>query len=154
MYTQATSGAYGQQGQQSETVDRFENLDLDMFLKLMIAELQNQDPMNPMDNHELIQQISQIREIESNSRLTETLEAVMLGQNVNTASAMIGRHVEGLTDDGSRVSGRVDRVSVTDGKPVLHVGEQSISLTNVGEILAEPAEEGEPAEEDQESASE
>ncbi|NLX96047.1 MAG: hypothetical protein GXY83_07715 [Rhodopirellula sp.] len=141
MYTQGTSGVSGQQGQQSETVDRLQDVDLNIFLKLMIAELQNQDPMEPMNNHELIQQVSQMREIESNSRLTETLEAVLLGQNMTTASTLIGRNVEGLTDEGTRVSGRVERVSVEDGKPMLHIGEEAISLTNVGEILAESAEE-------------
>jgi flagellar basal-body rod modification protein FlgD len=139
MYTRGTSGVNGQQGQQSETVDRLRDVDLDVFLKLLIAELQNQDPMNPMDNHQILQQVSQIREIESNSRLTDTLEAVLLGQNMTTASGLIGRMVEGLTDDGTRVSGRVDRVSVADGKPMLHIGQQSISLSNVGEIKAEPA---------------
>ncbi|NUQ61000.1 MAG: flagellar biosynthesis protein FlgD [Pirellulales bacterium] len=139
MYTNQTSGVSGQQGQQSATVDRLQEVDLDVFLKLMIAELQNQDPMNPMDNHELIQQVSQIREIESNSRLTETLEAVLLGQNMTTASGLIGRAVQGLTEDGTKVSGRVDRVTVADGKPVLHIGDQSLGLSNIGEILAEPA---------------
>lgn len=140
MYTQGTSGVSGQQGQQSETVDRMREVDLDVFMKMLIAELQHQDPMNPMDNQQILQQISQIREIESNSRLTETLESVMLGQNVATASGLIGRMVEGLTDGGDRVSGRVDRVSVTDGKPMLHIGEQSIGLSNVSEITAETAD--------------
>jgi flagellar basal-body rod modification protein FlgD len=137
MYTQAAAGA-GSGAQQSQTVDRLREVDLNVFLKLLIAELQSQDPMSPMDNHEILQQISQIREIESNSRLTETLQAVTLGQTMTTASNLIGRTVEGLSNDGVRVSGKVDRVSVTDGKAMLHIGTKSVSLANVGEIRAEP----------------
>ena len=39
------------------------DLDINQFLQLMIAELTNQDPLNPMDNTQLVQQIGAIREI-------------------------------------------------------------------------------------------
>ncbi|MEO1498042.1 MAG: flagellar hook capping FlgD N-terminal domain-containing protein [Planctomycetota bacterium] len=96
-----------------------ENLDLDVFLEIMLEELQNQDPLDPMDNGELLDQLSQIREISSNDKLTETLDSVLLGQNVTTATGLIGTEVEGLTDDGRRVSGAVQRVKINDGQPTL-----------------------------------
>ena len=42
--------------------DAYSDIDIDEFLALMIAELQNQDPLDPMDNSEMVQQIGQIRE--------------------------------------------------------------------------------------------
>ena len=39
------------------------DLDIDQFLKLMVTELTNQDPLNPMDNTQLVQQIGEIRQI-------------------------------------------------------------------------------------------
>jgi flagellar basal-body rod modification protein FlgD len=114
------------------------DVDLDEFLKLLIAELQNQDPLSPMDNNQILQQVSQIREIESNSRLTETLEAVQLGQAMATASSLIGQYITAMTAEGDRVSGLVDRVSVIDGQPKLMVGDYEIELHNVGEILGVP----------------
>ena len=56
-----------------------------------MAELQNQDPMEPMKNSELLQQVSQIRAIQSNDRLTDTLESVSLGQNLATAGNLLDR---------------------------------------------------------------
>ena len=50
------------------------DLDLNEFLQLMITELQNQDPLDPMDNSEILQQITQIREISATDSLQETLE--------------------------------------------------------------------------------
>ena len=133
----ASVGLSGQQGAQNPTGhDAFRDVDLNVFLKLLITELQNQDPMNPMDNHQMLQQISQIREIESNARLTETLEAVLMGENLSTASSMIDRLIMGLSEDGQVVAGRVERVSVVDGEPKLHVGEHLIRLKNVSEISA------------------
>src|SRR5687767_16024523 len=92
--------------------DALRDLDMSEFLKLMISELQNQDPLNPLENAEILQQISQIREIGATGRLTETLEAVLLGQNLTSATSMIGKTVEALADDASTVKGVVDKVTV------------------------------------------
>ena len=97
------------------------DLDLDDFLDLMIAELQNQDPLNPLENDELVAQISQIREVGATDRLTETLDAVLLGQNIASATNLIGAEIDALSDDGQRVTGVVDSISVAGGAPKLHL---------------------------------
>lgn len=99
--------------------DAFNDIDLNVFLNLMITELQNQDPLNPLENDELLAQISQIREVGATDKLTETLEAVLLGQNVSSATNLIGADVVALTDNGERVDGNVQSVTITDGQPRL-----------------------------------
>ena len=133
----STSGVGGtsNNGSQGTNSDALRGLDMDQFLKLMIAELQNQDPLNPMENSEMLQQISQIREIGSTDKLTKTLDAVLLGQNLTTASGMIGALVSGLGEDLDPLAGVVERVSVTDGTPRLHIGDRTMTLNNVGEVL-------------------
>ncbi|MEN1679817.1 MAG: flagellar hook capping FlgD N-terminal domain-containing protein [Planctomycetota bacterium] len=96
-----------------------DGLDVDEFLDLMIAELQNQDPLNPLENDELVAQIGQIREIAASDNLTETLDAVLLGQNVSSATNLIGADVVALTDAGERVSGNVRKVTIDNGTPKL-----------------------------------
>ncbi len=95
------------------------DVDLDDFLNLMIAELQNQDPLNPLENDELIAQISQIREVGATENLTQTLNAVLLGQNISSATNLIGADVVALNDVGQRVSGNVRVVTIVDGQPQL-----------------------------------
>jgi flagellar basal-body rod modification protein FlgD len=114
------------------------DLDLDDFLNLMIAELQNQDPLNPLENDELIAQISQIREVGATDRLTETLDAVLLGQNIASATNLIGAEIDALSDDFQRVQGVVGRVSVADGQPKLHLdlGPQAAASSEPGSIEA------------------
>jgi flagellar basal-body rod modification protein FlgD len=117
------------------------DMDMDDFLDLMIAEMQNQDPLNPMENSEMLQQISQMRSVSATDKLTTTLDAVLLGQNVTTASNLIGKEVNAMTDDGKSIAGTVDRVTVTpseDDNPAtvkVHIGDYSVSLGNVREIL-------------------
>ena len=97
------------------------DLDMDDFLKLMISELQNQDPLNPLENDELVAQISQIRSVGATEKLTETLDAVLLGQNISSATYLIGAQISGISDDNQRVDGIVDRISVAEGEPKLHL---------------------------------
>lgn len=111
-------------------------LDMDTFLHLMLAELKNQDPLNPLDNAELLAQISQIREVGATDRLTETLESVLLGQNIASATNLIGADVIALTDKGERVSGNVRRVSIDGGQPKLDlaVGPQAVTGPTEGNV--------------------
>ena len=120
---------------------KLQDLDIDEFLKLMITELTNQDPLNPMDNAQLVEQIGQIRSISATSQLSDTLGAVLSGQNLSTASSLIGKRVAALTDQLENVTGVVDRVSVEVDKDDndkrtfrVHIGDKKIDLKNVREI--------------------
>lgn len=101
------------------------DLDVDSFLKLMIAELQNQDPLNPMENDQMLAQIGQMREIAASDKLTSTLDGVLLGQNIASATNLIGADIDAITDDNQKITGTVDKVSVSDGVPKLHIQEDS-----------------------------
>ena len=126
-----------QSGAQAANHDAYKSLDLNTFMKLLVTEMSNQDPLDPMNNQEILQQISQIRSIEASDRLTTTLDSVLLGQNVATAGSMLGRTITGLDDGGAEVSGRVDRVSIAGGEAKLYVGDRAVSLNNVSGILSD-----------------
>jgi flagellar basal-body rod modification protein FlgD len=97
------------------------DVNIDDFLKIMITELQNQDPLNPLENDELIAQISQIRSVGATEKLTETLDSVLLGQNIASATNLIGAEIDAISDDNERVTGVVEKVSVSNGQPKLHL---------------------------------
>lgn len=118
------------------------DVDLDEFLGLLITELQNQDPLNPMDNAQMLSQISQIREIGSTNQLTETLSTLAVGQELSMASGLIGKNVAALDNNADSVEGVVDRVSVqTDPedpsirKVSVHIGSSIVDITNIREIV-------------------
>lgn len=122
----------------SNVTSALNQVDLDDFLKLMITELQNQDPLNPLENDELLAQISQIREVGATEQLTSTLNAVLLGQNISSATNLIGADVVALNDAGQRVSGNVKVVTISGGKPMLDLAVETsgVSGTTEGEIAA------------------
>jgi flagellar basal-body rod modification protein FlgD len=121
--TRITNNAASQTGQSAGNA--IKDLDVDSFLKLMIAELQNQDPLNPMENDQMLAQIGQMREIAASDKLTSTLDGVLLGQNIASATNLIGADIDAITDDNQKITGTVDKVSVSDGVPKLHIQEDS-----------------------------
>lgn len=115
-------------------------VNVDDFLKLMIAELQNQDPLNPLENDELVAQMSQIRSVAATDKLTSTLDSVLLGQNIASATNLIGADIDGISDDGQRVTGVVRRVSVAGGRPKLHLDLNPRAATSFDEGAMEAGE--------------
>lgn len=127
-------------GQAGGTADAFSDLDLDGFLQLMISELQNQDPLNPADNSQMLNQMGQIRSIGATDKLTNTLDTLASSQELVTASTLIGQTVTGLANDSSEVDGVVDRITVeTDTENgtrsiKVHVGGKTMDINNIREI--------------------
>lgn len=68
----------------------------DRFLKLLVAQLNNQDPMNPMDNAEMTSQMAQINTVTGIQQLNQTMQS-MAGQftamQMLQGTSMIGRTV-------------------------------------------------------------
>jgi flagellar basal-body rod modification protein FlgD len=111
------------------------SLNLDDFLKMLLTELQNQDPLSPMDSSQMLTQIGQISQVGATQSLTSTLNSVLLGQTIGNATAMIGKTITGLGDDGTDVTGKVDKVTISDGQPVLTIGSDTVQLKNVKSVL-------------------
>lgn len=119
------------------TKNSFSDLDSDDFLKLLIMQLRNQDPLEPLDNNEMLQQIASIRDIELNTTLTDSLRAVAGRQDFASASSIIGQYVTSASTDGSAPhAGIVVAVRFTDaGQAVLRLADGSeLPMDKVGTI--------------------
>ena len=106
------------------------------FLRLMIEELVNQDPLEPVKNQELLAQVSQIKNMETLANLDKTLSAMTYNQKVATAGALIGKVVSGISSAGANVSGEVVRVVAggTSGVTVITAGGDQVSVDNITAI--------------------
>jgi len=115
--------------------DIMRDVDVGDFLKLMITEMQNQDPLNPMDNAQLLSQLGEMQSINASRQLSDTLQGIRLGQNLTSATSLINRQIVALDDAGEEVIGVVERVTVNDGEPSLVVGDSTVKVSNVREVL-------------------
>jgi flagellar basal-body rod modification protein FlgD len=98
----------------------------DRFLKLLVTQLKNQDPLNPMDNAQMTSQMAQISTVEGIDKLNATLKMILEGSNENQAmqaAALVGHGVMvpgsglalagGMGIGGFELDGPADRVTVT-----------------------------------------
>lgn len=134
MEISSLGGGQATQGGSSSVEDPLREINVNDFLKMLIAELQNQDPLSPTDNAAIIEQVSQVRSIQSTTQLTESLNSVVLAQKLSSASGMINKRVTGIDSKGNEVNGVVSRVGVESGTPNLIIGNQVLPLENVREI--------------------
>lgn len=106
-------------------------LGTDDFLKLLIAQLKNQDPMNPASGTEFIAQTAQFTAVEKLNQLSQQYTELINTQKATEATALIGRTIGYADDNGNPAVGVVSSVRLAAGGPVLRVGLTDVPLAGV-----------------------
>jgi flagellar basal-body rod modification protein FlgD len=90
------------------------------FLRILLTQLQFQDPLKPIDNQEFIAQLAQFSGLEINRQVSEKTDTLLTIQAATQSLGLIGRTVEVNTDGGAQV-GTVTAIGFRDGTPLLTV---------------------------------
>lgn len=106
-----------------------QTLGQDDFLKLLVTQLENQDPMQPMDNTQSIAEMAQFSSLEQMNNvataintLNQNMASFLQQSSITQGAAMIGKYVNGLDTDGTtQIQGIVKSVKVTDGAMQLQI---------------------------------
>jgi len=115
------------------------SLGQDDFLKLMIVQLQQQDPMNPQKDTEFIAQMAQFSALEQSKEIAVNIAAMRADQQLLQANGLIGRIVGIQGAGGVLTTGTVSGVQVEDGVPQIVVNGQVHTLSSVLAIVPAPA---------------
>ncbi|MHC5006802.1 MAG: flagellar hook capping FlgD N-terminal domain-containing protein [Planctomycetota bacterium] len=91
----------------STTPNGFSSMKSEDFIKVIFAELANQDPFQPNDSSALLEQLSSIRTIESDLELMDRLNTLVLENQLSAGANLIGKMVGGLASTNDRVAGTV-----------------------------------------------
>jgi flagellar basal-body rod modification protein FlgD len=89
------------------------DLDKDAFLKLMLAQLQQQDPTNPMQSHEMAAQLAQFTSVEQLTNINENMKAMTQAQGQQgqyDVLSLIGKHVSGDSSQIDRKKGDKEHI--------------------------------------------
>ncbi|MYZ46960.1 flagellar hook assembly protein FlgD [Propylenella binzhouense] len=113
--TSSTSAATAASSASSSSASSASSLDYDAFLKLLIAQMQNQDPTNPMDSSEYVAQFASFATVEQGIATNAKLDALLTSSSLAQADGVIGRTA--TSADGT-VSGTVTALRMTSGAPV------------------------------------
>jgi flagellar basal-body rod modification protein FlgD len=108
----------------------------DAFLKLLVTQLQNQDPLNPMDNAQFMGQLAQFSTLEQITNVGNSMTSLTFATQVNQAMSLVGHTVSFTRDDQTTGQGTVSGVSFKDGNILVAVGDEQIApnaITSVGQ---------------------
>lgn len=120
-------------------------VDKEMFLKLMIAQLKNQDPTSPMDQSEMMASMTQFSQVEQMQNMAKAMETLSLTQGV----AMIGKEVayqRQIRDDAGTLletrtlTGRVESVEQTGGSIRLVLAKPEGSPDDLPNVTLSPSD--------------
>ena len=94
----------------------------DTFMKLLVAQMANQNPMEPTDDKEMIAQMTQFSTLEQITNMATESSKSATASQMSQAVNLLGRTVTYLDSDGNKQTGTVDQVSMVNGAPNLTIG--------------------------------
>lgn len=103
----------------------------DAFLKLLVAQLRYQNPLDPADGTQMLQQTAQFTQVETLQAISETNQQLMGLQQVTLAMSVVGKNVTAIGPDGNARFGTVQGVRFTPEGPMLDVDGIELALDNV-----------------------
>lgn len=128
----------------------------DAFLKLMMAQMQNQDPLSPMDNTQMVAQMAQFTSVEQLTNISDQLSK--MGDSLGNTSGLIGKEITWLiqTKTGNydvvtgqpeviqeRESGIVDSIVVRSGVHYVKIGAREVEVSQIEQVSVPMEEETE-----------
>lgn len=127
---------YSANNVKTSSTSKSNELGKDQFLKILITQLKNQDPTQPLEDKEFIAQMAQFSSVEQLTNMAS--EMSLLRQSLGMASGLIGKMVSWNTTDssGNTVSkeGTVDAISFKDGTQYATVKGENVSLDKLTKI--------------------
>ena len=115
------------------------DMDQEVFLQLLVAQLRNQDPTSPMDTNEMMAQSTQLASMEQLTALADTSRESFALQMRIAASGMVGQEVSFVDADGVTRTGIASGVSFAASVPTVTVGEWTTPLDAVASVRTAPA---------------
>ena len=131
---QIVSGTDTTKSTQSNTKTTSEDastINSDTFLTLLVAEMQNQDPLEPTDNTEWVSQYATFTQVQEIGEIRDTV-------NNNSAYDLVGKSVIVKDDNSSTgyTTGRVDFVTEEDGELVLNINDTNYPVSSLDSVVS------------------
>jgi flagellar basal-body rod modification protein FlgD len=114
-----------------ETSAPDQTLDTQDFMNLLIAQLQNQDPTQPMDSSEMVQQTTELGMMQELTQVQSDTDSSLTLQMQSTAASLLGQNVIYTNSSGVPATGIATAVSFSGSSPTVTIGGQSVALSAI-----------------------
>ena len=115
----------------TQTTNAASSLNKDDFLKLLITQLSNQDPLKPMDDTQFIAQMAQFTSLQQSKTMESDLSQLNSSHQATQANSLLGQTVTLQIDKSNQTQGVVSGVDLSTGTPQLVVNGADYSLSQV-----------------------
>lgn len=109
------------------------------FLNLLVAQMTNQDPLNPISNTDFVAQMAQFNSLQQMQQIQTDLSQMNSQQNLLQASGLLGRQVVLQTDPQDTVTGVVSSMQIANGTPKIVVNGQAYDLSQLLSVSMAPS---------------
>lgn len=106
------------------------------FLKILLTQLNYQDPLKPLDNQEFLAQMAQFSSLEQTRQLNERVDTLLSIQSSTQSIGLLGKTVDIQTATGT-VTGQITTLVFKEGQPFMTVkaGEQFLTDISLSQIV-------------------
>lgn len=105
------------------------------YMKLLVTQLQNQNPLEPLDNNQMASQLAQLSQLSQIEQLNMKFSGVLSAVERNYASSLVGKEITFLAEDLdgsiSLASELVEEVMVSGNDILLKAGDYAIGLSDI-----------------------
>jgi flagellar basal-body rod modification protein FlgD len=110
------------------------------FLKLLIAKLSNQNPLDQQSQEDFLGQLAQFETLNQTVKLNNNIQSLTLAQDLGSSSNLIGKKID-LDDPstGDKISGTVSSIRVVNGKCTVIVNSKQYDLTAITGVYDDPS---------------
>jgi flagellar basal-body rod modification protein FlgD len=120
-------GATQSSGKTSSTTNSLQ----DTFLQLLLANLKSQNPMEPMSNEQMVQQMTELNSLQELQKISLALKSMSKTNDFMSATGLVGKTVTYLDGDEKEQTGTVDSISINGDNVLLNVGSAEVSLSQI-----------------------
>jgi flagellar basal-body rod modification protein FlgD len=105
------------------------------YLKLLVTQLQNQNPLEPMDNNQMASQLTALSQLEQVENISNMFQRVLSSTQIGQASSLIGKAVTFVPPAGGpAVTEWVQSITLDNGQVMVHAGGHTVSLEQLQSV--------------------
>ena len=112
-------------------------MDSGQFMQILLAQLTHQNPLEPMNNAEMMTQFSQLNSLQELRDIHVAVDKLSSSNQVLYLASLIGKTVKVNRPDGNYLEGVVEEVITEKDNPQIRIGTEEVSVNDILEIKGE-----------------
>jgi flagellar basal-body rod modification protein FlgD len=107
----------------------------DNFMTLMLAQLKNQNPMQPADDSQLLSQMAELNSLTTLQAISKQMSELATASQSSYGASLIGKNIVSTDANGNTTQGVVTSMEYSGGTYTLSIGDSSVDLSTITKVM-------------------